>query len=166
MKKSVVGLVALSLTMISSQVSATAVMYEDKYPDEVPFIDIYSTSEYGNADDSNADLVKIWESSPEIKNEIYSTKPHTIIKEAGKVKYALGFVRGAGYSIPEDFEDLVLINCENPRNSYIERGDRERISLKDSMAIGGKYGPGIGDERWSDHIPRGAVGALFSYYCK
>ncbi|CAM4226901.1 hypothetical protein PSAR109036_14645 [Psychrobacter arenosus] len=112
----------------------------------MPYIDLYSYSEFGKAEKPNARMVQIWESSPEIKNEVYFTSPHTIIKENGKVKYALAHVRGAGYSfLGEDFEDLVLINCQNPRNSYIERGDRERISLRNSMAIGGKNGPRLGD---------------------
>jgi hypothetical protein len=167
MKKSIVGLAILGISLISNQVNADAVMYENKYSDEVPYIDLYSYSEFGKAEKPNARMVQIWESSPEIKNEVYFTSPHTIIKENGKVKYALAHVRGAGYSFPgEDFEDLVLINCQNPRNSYIERGDRERISLRDSMAIGGKDGPGLGDSGWTDHIPRKAVGVLFKTYCK
>lgn len=167
MKKSLTGLAILGISLISSQVSADATMYENKYPDEVPYIDIYSYSEFGKAQKPNAEMIEIWESSPEIKNETYYTSPHTIIKENGKVKYAVANVRGAGYSFSsEGFEDLVLLNCQNPRNSYIERGDRERISLRDSMAIGGKDGPGIGDSGWDDHIPRKAVGVLFKTYCK
>lgn len=167
MKNLIAGLVILANGLISIQVSADAILYENKYPDEVPYIDLYSYPEFGKAEKPNAKMIKIWESSPEIKNETYFTSPHTIIKENGKVKYALARVRGAGYSFPdEDFDDLVLINCQNPRNSYIDRGDREHISLRDSMAIGGKDGPGLGDEGWTDHIPREAVGVLFKTYCK
>ena len=167
MKNSVVGLAVLGFGLISSQVGATAILYENKYPDEVPYIDVYSYPEFGKAEKPDARMTQIWESSAEIKNETYYTSPHTIIKENGKVKYALTRVRGAGYAFPsEEFDDWVLLNCQNPRNSYIERGDNERISLKDSMAIGGKYGPGLGDEGWTDHIPRKAVGVLFNTYCK
>lgn len=166
MKKSIVVLTILGISLISSQVSADAILYENKYPDEVPYIDVYSYSEFGKAEKPNARMTQIWESSPEIKNDTYYTSPHTIIKENGKVKYAVANVRGEGYSFIEPFENWVLINCKNPRNSYIERGDNERISLRDSMAVGGKDGPGIGDERWSDHIPRKAVGVLFKTYCK
>ena len=42
MKKSLTGLAILGISLISSQVSADATMYEDKYPDEVPYIDISS----------------------------------------------------------------------------------------------------------------------------
>lgn len=166
MKKSITGLAIAVISLSSSQVSADAFLYENKYPDEVPYIDISSYSEYSKAEKPDAEMTQIWESSPEIKNETYYTSPHTVIRENGKVKYALAHVFGSGYSMGEPFEDLVLLNCQNPRNSYIERGDRERISLKDSMAIGGEYGPGLGDEGWTDHIPRKAVGVLFNTYCK
>lgn len=167
MRKSIVGLAILGVSLIGSHANADAILYENKYPDEVPYIDIYSYPEFGKAEKPNAKMKQIWESSPEIKNETYFSSPHTIIREKGKVKYALARVRGAGYAFPdEDFDDLVLLNCQNPRNSYIERGDREQISLKDSMAIGGKEGPGLGDEGWTDHIPREAVAVLFSTYCK
>ncbi|WP_227430538.1 hypothetical protein [Psychrobacter sp. I-STPA6b] len=162
-----VSILAVLITgCISSNVNADAIEYENKYSDEVPYIDIYSFPEYGKAEVPDAEMTPIWESSPEIKNEAYYTSPHTIIKRSGKVQYALARVYGSGYAIPDAFDDLVLINCQNPRHSYIERGDRERISLKDSMAIGGEYGPGLSDERWHDHIPRGAVSALFNFYCK
>ncbi len=54
MKKSLTGLAILGISLISSQVSADATMYEDKYPDEVPYIDIYSYSEFGKAQKPNA----------------------------------------------------------------------------------------------------------------
>lgn len=167
MRKSITSLAVLGISLISSQVSADAILYENKYPDEVPYIDVYSYAEFGKAEKPNAEMTQIWESSSEIKNETYYTSPHTVIRENGKVKYALARVRGAGYAFPsEDFDNWVFLNCQNPRNSYIERGDNERISLKDSMAIGGKYGPGLGDEGWTDHIPREAVSVLFKTYCK
>lgn len=153
--------IALSFCSIAN---ADMIEYENKYSDEVPFIDLGSS--YGNVFDYDQKKKKIYSDSPEVKNNSWYTKPHTIVKNKGKVKYVLADVRGAGYSFDEPFEDLVLVNCDNPRNSYIDRGDREQVSLKDSMAIGLEDNMGPWNEKWTDHIPKEAVSSLFAYYCK
>lgn len=144
--------------------NADMIEYENKYSDEVPFIDLGSS--YGNVFDYDQEMKEIYSDSPEVRNNSWYTKPHTIVKNRSKVKYVLANVRGAGYNFDEPFEDLVLVNCSDPRNSYIDRGDREQISLKDSMAIGLKENMGPWNEQWTDHIPKEAVSSLFAYYCK
>lgn len=61
-----------------------------------------------------------------------------------------------------DFKDAVVIDCTSPSKSFIDRGNKGRISLKDSMAIE----PELGDPNYDDHIDRGAVEGLFKRYCK
>lgn len=161
----VLSLVVTSLVLgFCGIANADMIEYENKYSDEVPYIDL-STS-YGNVLDYDQKKEEIYTDSPEVRSNSWYTKPHTIVKNKGKVRYVLADVRGAGYSFNEPFEDAVLINCQNPRNSYIDRGDREHISLKDSMAIGLKENMGPWNEQWTDHIPKEAVSSLFAYYCK
>lgn len=144
--------------------NADMIEYENKYSDEVPFVDLSDSD--GNALKSGDEMIEIYNDSPAIKNNSWYTTPHTVVKNKGMVRYVLANVRGAGYNYDEPFEDLVLVNCENPRNSYIDRGNREQITLKDSMAIGLKKNMGPQNEQWTDHIPKEAVSSLFAYYCK
>lgn len=60
------------------------------------------------------------------------------------------------------FQDAVVIDCTYPSKSFIDRGDNGKISLKDSMAITATPW----DDKYKDHIARGAVEGLFKRYCK
>lgn len=99
----------------------------------------------------------------DIRGNSWFATPRTVMsvnKKTKKPDVLSVLVEGRGYSV--EFEDLVVVNCAKPIESFIDRGKKGKISLKDSMAIDSYPG----DANHNDHIDRGAVEGLFKLYCK
>lgn len=107
--------------------------------------------------------VEIYNEPMDARSNSWFATPRTVMSVNKKTKrpdIISVLVEGRGYSV--EFADLVVLNCAKPTASYIDRGKKGKISLKDSMAI--ESYPG--DANHNDHIDRNAVNALFKRYCK
>ena len=111
----------------------------------------------------NEENVEIYEYKLDSRSNSWYASPYYVMsvnKKTKKPDLISISVSADGYS--GVFNDLVVIDCIIPKESFIDRGDNGTISLKDSMAINATpY-----DESYKDHIAREAVNALFKRYCK
>lgn len=124
----------------------------------------YDTSQWVDAKKYfNEENVEVYNEPMDARSNSWYATPYYVMsvnKKTKKPDILSVHLEGRGYSV--EFEDLVVLNCAKPTESFIDRGDNGTITLKKSMAIDSYPG----DANHNDHIARGAVVGLFKRYCK